>query len=86
MFPSFSVCVQSRLMDEQALALQKVELRLTSMQCQQTAAMITFEQRHWAALLGNEQRLESRIEEGTIHVVAALALKMDEMQARNLIL
>ena len=80
------MCVQSRLLDEQALALQKVELRLTSMQCQQTTAMITFEQRHWAALLGNEQRLESRIEEGTIHVVAALALKMDEMQARNLIL
>ncbi len=60
--------------------LNKLEVAMADMQRDQAAAMLTFEQRHWAALLGNEQRLTERIEEGNVQVVAALALKLDTIQ------
>ena len=60
--------------------LNKLEVAMADMQRDQAAAMLTFEQRHWAALLGNEQRLSERIEEGNVQVVAALALKLDTIQ------
>ena len=60
--------------------LNKLEVAMADMQRGQEAAMLTFEQRHWAALLGNEQRLTERIEEGNVQVVAALALKLDTIQ------
>ena len=60
--------------------LNKLEVAMAEMQRDQAAALLTFEQRHWAALLGNEQRLTERIEEGNVQVVAALALKLDTIQ------
>ena len=63
--------------------LHKLEVALSDMQRDQAAAMLTFEQRHWAALLANEQRIMEKIEEGNVQVVAALALKLDTLQVRR---
>ena len=60
--------------------LKRLEGAMAEMQRDQAATMLTFEQRHWAALLGNEQRIMERIEEGNVQVVAALALKLDSIQ------
>jgi hypothetical protein len=63
--------------------LHKLEVVLSDMQRDQAAAMLTFEQRHWAALLANERRIMEKIEEGNVQVVAALALKLDTLQVRR---
>ena len=62
--------------------LKKLESIITDMQREHTSAMLTFEQRHWAALLGNEQRVTAKIEQGNVQVVAALALKLDQLHVR----
>ena len=63
--------------------LKKLEVALVDMQRDQAGAMLTFEQRHWAALLANEQRVMEKVEEGNVQVVAALALKLDTVQVRG---
>lgn len=63
--------------------LKKLEMAMSDMQRDHSAALLTFEQRHWAALLGNEQRITERIEEGNVQVVAALALKLDTIQVSS---
>jgi len=38
-------------------------LQVADLQRYFTSALLTFEQRHWAALLGNEQRITNKVEQ-----------------------
>lgn len=54
---------QARLLQEQAAGLATLEKQVAELQRYFTSALVTFEQRHWAALLGNEQRITNRVEQ-----------------------